>query len=105
MVDGASRIGAIVRITLPMAISGIITAGIFSFTASWNELVYSIALTSGEQNRMLTTGVMGAFAQGDFMVIGPLMAAATVSSVPIAILYFFFTDRFVSGLTAGATKG
>ena len=105
MVDGASRIGAIVRITLPMAISGIITAGIFSFTASWNELVYSIALTSGEQNRMLTTGVMGAFAQGDFMVIGPLMAAATVSSVPIAILYFFFTDRFVSVLTAGATKG
>lgn len=105
MVDGASRLGAIWRITLPMALPGIITAAIFSFTASWNELVYSIALTSGEENRMLTTGVIGAFSQGDFMVMGPLMAAAIAASLPVAILYMFFTDRFVSGITAGATKG
>lgn len=105
MVDGASRIGAITRITLPMALPGIITAAIFSFTASWNELIYSIALTSGDDNRMLTTGVMGAFAQGDFQIIGVLMAAATAASLPIALLYMLFTDKFVSGITAGATKG
>lgn len=105
MVDGCSRVGAIVRITLPMALPGIITAGIFSFTASWNELLYSVAFVSGEQNKMLTNGVIGAFTSGDMFAWGPLMAAATLSSLPIAILYLFFTDRFVSGITAGSTKG
>ncbi len=105
MVDGASRIGAIVRITLPMAVPGIITAAIFSFTASWNELLYSIVFVSGDQNKMLTNGVIGAFAGGDWFSWGPLMAASTLSSLPIAILYLFFTDRFVSGITAGSTKG
>ena len=105
MVDGASRVGAIVRITLPMSWPGIVTAAIFSFTLSWNELLYSIVFVSGEQNRMLTNGVIGAFTSGDHFVWGPLMAAATLSSIPVAILYLFFTDRFVSGITAGATKG
>lgn len=105
MVDGASRIGAIVRITLPMAVPGIITASIFSFTASWNELLYSIVFVSGDQNKMLTNGVIGAFAGGDWFSWGPLMAASTLSSLPIALLYLLFTDRFVSGITAGSTKG
>ena len=105
MVDGASRVGAIMRITLPMAWPGIVTAAIFSFTLSWNELLYSIVFVSGEQNRMLTNGVIGAFTGGDWFAWGPLMAAATVSSLPVAMLYLFFTDRFVSGITAGATKG
>jgi len=105
MVDGASRLGAIVRITLPMALPGIITAAIFSFTASWNELLYSIVFVSGEENKMLTNGVIGAFTGGDWFAWGPLMAAATVSSLPIALLYLIFTDRFVGGITAGSTKG
>jgi multiple sugar transport system permease protein len=105
MVDGASRIGAIIRITLPMALPGIITAAIFSFTLSWNELLYSIVFVSGENNRMLTNGVIGAFTGGDWFSWGPLMAAATLSSIPVAILYLIFTDRFVSGITAGSTKG
>lgn len=105
MIDGASRIGAIVRITLPMALPGIITAAIFSFTASWNELLYSVAFVSGINNKMLTNGVIGAFSGGDQFYWGPLMAAATLSSLPIALLYLLFTDRFVSGITSGATKG
>lgn len=105
MIDGASRIGAIVRITLPMAWPGIITAAIFSFTASWNELLYSIVFVSGEENKMLTNGVIGALKGGDWFSWGPLMAAATVSSIPVAILFVLFTDRFVSGITAGSTKG
>lgn len=105
MVDGASRVSAIVRITLPMALPGIITAAIFSFTASWNELLYSIAFVSGDENKMLTNGVIGAFAGGDYFSWGPLMAAATISSLPVAMLYLLFTDRFVSGITSGATKG
>ena len=105
MVDGASRLGAIIRITLPMSLPGIITAAIFSFTASWNELLYSVAFVNGEQNKMLTNGVISAFTGGDSFAWGPLMAAATVSSLPVALLYLFFTDRFVSGITAGSTKG
>src|SRR5215212_5601489 len=105
MVDGASRISAILRITLPMALPGIITAAIFSFTASWNELLYSVVFVSGETNKMLTNGVIGAFSSGDQFYWGPLMAAATLSSIPVAILYLLFTDRFVSGITSGATKG
>jgi ABC-type glycerol-3-phosphate transport system permease component len=54
---------------------------------------------------MLTNGIIGAYTGGDWFAWGPLMAAATISSIPVAILYFFFTDRFVSGITAGATKG
>jgi multiple sugar transport system permease protein len=105
MVDGASRVSAIVRITLPMALPGIITAAIFSFTASWNELLYSVAFVSGEENKMLTNGVIGAFTGGDSFAWGPLMAAATLSSLPVAFLYLLFTDRFVSGITSGSTKG
>lgn len=105
MVDGASRLGAITRITLPMAWPGIVTAAIFSFTLSWNELLYSIVFVSGEQNRMLTNGVVGAFTGGDWFSWGPLMAGATVSSLPVALLFLIFTDRFVSGITAGSTKG
>jgi len=105
MVDGASRVGAIVRITMPMALPGIITAAIFSFTASWNELLYSVAFVSGEENKMLTNGVIGAFTGGDMFAWGPLMAAATLSSLPVALLYLLFTDRFVSGITSGSTKG
>jgi multiple sugar transport system permease protein len=105
MVDGASRIVAIFSITLPMALPGIITAAIFSFTASWNELLYAVAFVNGEQNKMLTNGVISAFTGGDSFAWGPLMAAATISSLPVALLYLLFTDRFVSGITAGSTKG
>jgi multiple sugar transport system permease protein len=105
MIDGASRIGAIMRITLPMALPGILTAAIFSFTASWNELLYPIVFVNGATNNMLTSGVLTAFQNGDQYYYGPLMAAATVASLPIALMYIFFTDRFVSGISAGATKG
>lgn len=105
MIDGASRIGAIIRVTLPMAWPGILTAAIFSFTLSWNELLYSLAFVRGEENRLLTNGVMSAFARTDMFFWGPLMAASTLASVPVALLYFLFMDRFVGGITAGATKG
>lgn len=105
MIDGASKIGAIIRITLPMAMPGILTAAIFSFTASWNELLYPIIFVNGPENNMLTSAVLTTFQNGDYYSWGPLMAAATLASLPIALMYVFFTDRFVSGIASGATKG
>ncbi len=105
MVDGCSRLGAALRITLPMAIPGVLTATIFSFTLSWNELLYALVFVTGESNKTLPVGLINSLAQRDFFNWGPLMAGATLASIPVAILYFFFMDRFVGGLTAGAVKG
>lgn len=105
MVDGCSRFGAMWRIALPMAWPGILTAAIFSFTLSWNELLYALVYVSGDVNKTLPVGLINNLAQRDAFNWGPLMAGATVASLPVAILYFFFMDKYVSGLTAGAVKG
>jgi multiple sugar transport system permease protein len=105
MIDGCSRIGAIVRITLPLAVPGILTAAIFGFTLAWNELLYAIVLVNGEMNRTLAVGLVNSLVNRDTYMWGPLMAGATLGSIPVAILYFFFMDLYVGGLTAGAVKG
>lgn len=105
MVDGCSRIGAIARITLPLAIPGILTAGIFGFTLTWNELLYAIVLVDGEMNRTLPVGLVNNLINRDTYMWGPLMAGATLGSIPVAVFYFFFMDLYVGGLTAGAVKG
>lgn len=105
MVDGCSRFGAMWRIALPMAWPGILTAAIFSFTLSWNELLYALVYISGEVHKTLPVGLINNLAQRDAFNWGPLMAGATIASLPVAILYFFFMDKYVSGLTAGAVKG
>ena len=105
MIDGCSRIGAIVRITLPLAVPGILTAAIFGFTLAWNELLYAIVLVNGEMNRTLAVGLVNSLVNRDTYMWGPLMAGATLGSIPVAILYFFFMDLYVGGLTTGAVKG
>ncbi len=105
MVDGCTRIGAITRITLPLAVPGILTAGMFGFTLTWNELLYALVLVNGELNRTVALGVVTKFVLGDYFYLGPMMAGATLGSIPVAILFFFFMDLYVSGLTAGAVKG
>lgn len=105
MVDGCSRIGAILRITLPLAVPGILTAAIFGFTLSWNELLYAIVLVNGEANRTLPVGLVNNLINRDTYMWGPLMAGSVLGSVPVALFYFFFMDLYVSGMTAGAVKG
>jgi ABC-type glycerol-3-phosphate transport system permease component len=68
-------------------------------------LLYPIVFVNGAENNMLTSAVLTAFQNGDQYSYGPLMAAATLASLPIALMYVFFTDRFVSGIASGATKG
>ncbi len=105
MVDGATRFQALWRIVLPTAIPGVVTAGIFAFTLSWNEFIYSLVLVSTDDTRTIVVGVLTKLVRGDLLLWGPLMAAALLGSIPVAVLYSFFVEQYVSGLTAGAVKG
>jgi multiple sugar transport system permease protein len=105
MIDGCSRIGAMVRIVLPMAIPGVIFSAMFSFTLSWNEFVYALTFISNTTHKTMSVAVPTELIRGDAYFWGELMAASLLGSVPVALLYSFFMDYFVSGLTAGALKG
>jgi multiple sugar transport system permease protein len=104
MVDGATRIQALIRIVLPIAIPGLVCAILFAFTLSWNEFIYALTFTSSSDQITASVGVTSGRARGDIDFWGSLMAGAVLGSVPIVILYVFFLDYYVSGLTAGAVK-
>jgi multiple sugar transport system permease protein len=104
MVDGATRLQALTRIVLPMAIPGLVCAVLFAFTLSWNEFIYALTFTSSSEEITASVGVTSELIRGDIYFWGQLMAGAVLGSVPIVILYVFFLDYYVSGLTAGAVK-
>lgn len=104
MIDGCSRFQTLVRIVLPAAVPGIICAVLFAFTISWNEFLYSLTFISPTESKTLTVGVVAELIRGDIYYWGSLMAGAVMGSLPIVIIYVFFMDYFVSGLTAGAIK-
>jgi multiple sugar transport system permease protein len=105
MIDGCSRIGAMVRIVLPLAIPGVVFSAMFSFTLSWNEFVYALTFISRTTSKTMSVAVPTELIRGDAYFWGELMAASLLGSVPVALLYSFFMDYFVTGLTAGAVKG
>jgi len=105
LVDGCTRIKALLRIVLPVAIPGIITAALFSFTLAWGEYLYSITFVTDSYEKTIPSAVVGELIRGDVYHWGGLMAGALLGSVPIALIYVIFLDYYVSGLTAGATKG
>jgi multiple sugar transport system permease protein len=104
MVDGATRLQALMRIVLPIAIPGLVCAVLFAFTLSWNEFIYALTFTSSSEEITASVGVTQELIRGDIYFWGGLMAGAILGSVPIVILYVFFLDYYVSGLTAGAVK-
>ena len=104
MVDGATRIGALIRIVLPIAIPGLVCAALFAFTLSWNEFMYALTFTSSSNQITASVGVTSELIRGDIYYWGQLMAGAMLASVPVVILYVFFLDYYVSGLTQGALK-
>ena len=103
LIDGASRWQILVRIILPLAVPGLISAGIFAFTLSWNEFIYALAFISSSENKTVPVGVLTELVQGDVYNWGALMAGALFGSLPVAALYSFFVEYYVSGLT-GAVK-
>ena len=105
MIDGHSRLGAFVRVILPMSVAGLLTTVIFSFTLVMQEFVYGLTFITSSKNLTLSVGVPTFLVRGDVYFWGSLMGACFLSSVPIAILYNLFVDRFIAGFTVGAVKG
>ena len=104
MVDGCSRPTAIWRVVLPLAVPGILTVVIFALTLVVQEFVYSLTFISSVQRMTVSVGVPVALIRGDVYYWGSLMAACVITSLPLAILYNFFLDRFITGFTVGAVK-
>ena len=103
-IDGATRFGAMVRIIFPVAIPGILSAGIFAFTLSWNEFIYALIFMSSAELKTVPVGVVSELIRGDIFFWGQLMAGALLGSVPVALVYSFFVEYYVTGLT-GSVKG
>jgi multiple sugar transport system permease protein len=103
LIDGASRLQILRRITLPLAVPGLISAGIFAFTLSWNEFIYALTFISSEENKTVPVAILTELVQGDVYQWGSLMAGALLGSLPVAIFYSFFVEYYVSSLT-GAVK-
>jgi multiple sugar transport system permease protein len=103
MIDGATRLQVLWKITLPLAIPGLISAGIFAFTLSWNEFIYALTFISSSENKTVPVGAITELVEGDVYHWGSLMAAALFGSLPVVILYSFFVEYYVSSLT-GAVK-
>ncbi len=103
-IDGATRLQALFKIVVPLAIPGILSAGIFAFTLSWNEFLYALVFIHSPENKTIPVGVSSELIKGDVFFWGSLMAGALLGSIPVAFVYSFFVEHYVSGLT-GAVKG
>lgn len=104
MIDGCSRIGAIVRVILPLSLAGMLTVAIFAFTLSMQDFIYALTFVSSSDQKVVNIGVVTELIRGDVFYWGSLMAGALIAGVPVAILYSFFLDYFVRGITGGAVK-
>ena len=103
LIDGASRWQILVKIILPLSVPGLISAGIFAFTLSWNEFIYALTFVSSSETKTVPVGVVTELVEGDVYHWGSLMAGALLGSLPVAVLYSFFVEHYVSGMT-GAVK-
>jgi len=103
LIDGATRWQILTKIILPLAVPGLISAGIFAFTLSWNEFVYALTFVSSSEVKTVPVGVVTELVEGDVYHWGALMAGALLGSLPVAVLYSFFVEYYVSGMT-GAVK-
>ena len=103
LIDGASRTQILFKIVLPLAVPGLISAFIFSFTLCWNEFIYALTFLSSTANKTVPVAIVNEFVDGDIYRWGSLMAGALFGSLPLVILYSFFVEYYVSAMT-GAVK-
>jgi multiple sugar transport system permease protein len=104
MVDGLTHFEAFYKLVVPISTSGILTIVIFTFTLVTQEFVYALTFISPESQQMVGVGIPIFLVRGDVYFWGSLMAACLITSVPIALLYNTFLDRFIAGFTVGAIK-
>lgn len=103
LIDGATRWQILTRIVLPLAVPGLISAGIFAFTLSWNEFIYALTFVSSSEIKTIPIGVVTELVEGDVYHWGALMAGALLGSIPVAVIYSFFVEYYVAGMT-GSVK-
>lgn len=103
-IDGATRLQTMFKVFLPLCVPGFISAGIFAFTLSQNEFLYALIFLTQTDVRTVPVGAIAELIKGDVFYWGQLMAAALLGSVPVAVIYSFFVEHYVAGLTAGAVK-
>jgi multiple sugar transport system permease protein len=103
LIDGATRWQILIKIVLPLAVPGLISAGIFAFTLSWNEFIYALTFVSSSEVKTVPVGVVTELVEGDVYHWGSLMAGALLGSLPVAFAYSFFVEHYVSGMT-GSVK-
>ena len=104
LIDGCTRFGALVRIVFPISIPGILTVVIFTFSLVVNEFVYAITFITSSTNRTLTVGVPTDLIRGDLYNWPGIMAAVLIPSIPMALVYNAFLNRFITGFTGGAFR-
>ncbi len=103
LIDGASRWQILIKVVVPLAIPGLISAFIFCFTLCWNEFIYALTFLSSTPNKTVPVAIVNEFVDGDIYRWGSLMAGALVGSLPLVILYAFFVEHYVAAMT-GAVK-
>jgi multiple sugar transport system permease protein len=104
IVDGCSLFGAFIKMTIPLSLPGILTTVIFTFTLTLQEFVYALVFISSSDQKPITLGVATDLIRGDIFYWGEIMAGALIASIPVAIAYNLFLDRFIAGITGGAIK-
>jgi multiple sugar transport system permease protein len=104
LIDGASRLKTLTRVVFPISIPGILTVVIFSFSLVVNEFVYAFTFISPSDQKVVSTGVYSDLIRGDLPEWGAIMVAALIPSIPLALLYNTFLDRFIAGFTGGAFR-
>ena len=103
-VDGCGQLGALLRVVLPVSLPGILTSVIFAFTLSMQDFLYGLAFVSPGDQKPVPVGVPTELIRGDVYYWGSIMAAVLLVGLPVAILYNFFLDRFIQGITGGVVK-
>ena len=104
IVDGCSLFGAFIRMVIPLSLPAILTVVIFTFTLTLQDFIYALTFISSSAQKPVTLGVATDLIRGDIFFWGEIMAGALIASIPVAIAYNLFLDRFISGITGGAVK-
>jgi multiple sugar transport system permease protein len=104
MIDGCSRFTALRRIVLPVSVPGILTVVIFTFSLCVNEFIYAVTFISSSDHRTISAGVPSDLIRGDLVQWGAIAAAVLIPSIPLALLYNAFLNRFIAGFTGGAFR-